>query len=239
MAAKPSATPRWANVGGVIVEPSSGKKDVGWLSDERPPAQYFNWWKNLAYQWFEYLKDGALSGAHTIDSTLGVTGLITATAGLVAAVNQHVAVSGTGRFKHGPRTMMVPFAAFQPQSPASVWTTDYTSFTGVMASSSATDMTVFAPVMLPAGKRITQLVWTLGHGAGASTRTYQLRSKVMVAGTLATPFTETDARSSEDPFQLTDTGAVTLVAGTEYFLRATLTEDNDSIYGCEITYDDL
>ena len=34
-----------------------------------------------------------------------MTGLITATAGLTAAANQHVAVSGTGEYKHGERTI--------------------------------------------------------------------------------------------------------------------------------------
>jgi hypothetical protein len=49
----PSNVPRWADNGGAIVEPSAGKKDVGWIGDppDQPPAQYFNWWMNLAYLW--------------------------------------------------------------------------------------------------------------------------------------------------------------------------------------------
>lgn len=119
MATKPGSLPRWADVSGDIVEPTSGEKDVGWEPDTKPPAQYFNWWQNLVYQWMQYLNDGALSGNHSVagtlsatgaaslGSTLGVTGLVTATAGLTAAANQHVTVSGTGQFKHGLRTRYV------------------------------------------------------------------------------------------------------------------------------------
>lgn len=49
--AKPDKYPRWADVGGSITEPSSGKKDVGWVVAEKPPAQYFNWLLNLIYLW--------------------------------------------------------------------------------------------------------------------------------------------------------------------------------------------
>lgn len=53
---QPTELPRWADVGGDIVEPNSAKKDVGWVSAERPPAQYFNWILNLIYQWIEWLR---------------------------------------------------------------------------------------------------------------------------------------------------------------------------------------
>ena len=65
MATKPSTLPRWANVGGDIVVPSSGKQDVGWAAEERPPNSYMNWLQNLAYQWFDYLNDGDLTGLYT------------------------------------------------------------------------------------------------------------------------------------------------------------------------------
>lgn len=68
MGAKPSTLPRWANVGGAIVVPSSGKLDVGWVSAERPPAQYLNWYQNLVYLWVVFLdafftNGGAATGA--------------------------------------------------------------------------------------------------------------------------------------------------------------------------------
>lgn len=49
---KPAKLPRWADDGAAdIVEPNSGKKDIGWVGGERPPAQFFNWLLNLIYQW--------------------------------------------------------------------------------------------------------------------------------------------------------------------------------------------
>jgi len=68
--AKPTKLPRWADAApaGAIVEPNEGKKDVGWKNGERPPNQFVNWWKNLAYQWTSWLDDE-------------VSGLITALGG--------------------------------------------------------------------------------------------------------------------------------------------------------------
>ena len=56
--AKPTNTPRWANSGGAIVEPTSGKKDVGWVVAEKPPAQFWNWLANLTWQWLDWLSTG-------------------------------------------------------------------------------------------------------------------------------------------------------------------------------------
>ncbi len=48
--------PTWAtDVGAQINDPGTGKQATGWLPDERPPAQFFNWWKNSAGQWVESL----------------------------------------------------------------------------------------------------------------------------------------------------------------------------------------
>lgn len=75
--AKPSTLPRWANVSGVLVEPNGAKKDVGWLVDERPPAEFFNWWMKTVYDWTAYLDAGALEDDHSIAGDLDVTGDLT------------------------------------------------------------------------------------------------------------------------------------------------------------------
>jgi len=54
--AKPTL-PRWADVSGDIVEPISGKKDVGWVEEERPPNSYVNWFWNKVYEWAKWLDD--------------------------------------------------------------------------------------------------------------------------------------------------------------------------------------
>jgi len=42
--------PRWAS-SGEIVEPSEGKKDLGWVATEKPAHQFFNWLLNSAGAW--------------------------------------------------------------------------------------------------------------------------------------------------------------------------------------------
>jgi hypothetical protein len=76
MSTKPVTLPRWANVGGDIVTPLTGKQDIGWVEGEDPPAPYFNWLFYNLYKWAEYLNDGALSGNHSIAGNLSVTGTI-------------------------------------------------------------------------------------------------------------------------------------------------------------------
>jgi len=50
---KPTIVPRWATTGSKI-EPTSGKKDLGWLPGEKPPAEYENWLQHYSMLWNEY-----------------------------------------------------------------------------------------------------------------------------------------------------------------------------------------
>jgi hypothetical protein len=70
MATKPLAStlPRWADTVAAnparVVEPPSGKKDIGWDVAERPPAQWKNWLLLQAYNWLVWL-DAFETEAHT------------------------------------------------------------------------------------------------------------------------------------------------------------------------------
>lgn len=180
-----------------------------------------------------------VTGAATLSSTLGVTGLITATAGLTAAANQHVTVSGTGQFKHGSRTIVISGAAFTTPNPPTDAIIVDTADTGYIALDAATDRTLIAAIPLPAGKRITQMKWTLAHGADASTRTYTIRHTTLSSQVSATDASNTDTTSGGAAFQIT-TGSltITLAAGLAYFVSAALTHTADKIYGVELTYDE-
>lgn len=74
---KPSDSMEWASdVGAQVVEPIQAKKEAGWLTAEKPPAQYFNWWMNNAYLWqqyFEVTTDALLGGSSTLTSTTDIT----------------------------------------------------------------------------------------------------------------------------------------------------------------------
>ena len=43
--------------GAVIQEPSTAKKEQGWLSPEKPADGHFNWWQNNVYQWVAVVND--------------------------------------------------------------------------------------------------------------------------------------------------------------------------------------
>jgi hypothetical protein len=45
----------WNQIG---VEPTQAKKDEGWLPEEKPPAEYFNWFFNRICQATKHLKEG-------------------------------------------------------------------------------------------------------------------------------------------------------------------------------------
>lgn len=46
------------------VEPSTGVKSAGWAPNQRPPAQWFNWWMNAVALWMVWL-DAFESTAHS------------------------------------------------------------------------------------------------------------------------------------------------------------------------------
>ncbi len=62
MATKPTKLGQWAtDLSADVVEPSAGKKAIGWGAGERPPNSYFNWWMNTIYDWMQYLNDGVFA----------------------------------------------------------------------------------------------------------------------------------------------------------------------------------
>ena len=59
---RPSEYPRWATgVSAVNTEPTEEHKDTGWLVKEKPPAQIFNWFMSLIYQWIVWFDSGTPS----------------------------------------------------------------------------------------------------------------------------------------------------------------------------------
>lgn len=52
---KPSRLPEWASASAFVVEPSASKKEDGWEPSERPPAEFFNDWMKLVYEWMQWL----------------------------------------------------------------------------------------------------------------------------------------------------------------------------------------
>ena len=87
---KPSTLPRWADTvtgdATRFVAPTSGKKDVGWATQERPAAQHLNWLFEIIYTWCLYLDTliadiagtaWTWTAAHSFSSTAAFPGGIT------------------------------------------------------------------------------------------------------------------------------------------------------------------
>lgn len=53
--AQPTELPEWATSEAGVVEPDAQLKIDGWQPGDQPPAETFNWYKNLVYKWVQYL----------------------------------------------------------------------------------------------------------------------------------------------------------------------------------------
>lgn len=57
MATKPTVRiPLWAS-GGTTTDPGGSKEAEGWITSERPPANWWNWVLNAIGQWLEYFEE--------------------------------------------------------------------------------------------------------------------------------------------------------------------------------------
>jgi len=62
---RPTTLPRWASVPNVnptsgqanVIEPSSGKKDIGWDFKTRSSRNEDNWFKNITFDWITWFDD--------------------------------------------------------------------------------------------------------------------------------------------------------------------------------------
>jgi hypothetical protein len=255
---------RWANVGGLITVPSAGKMDVGWVPGETPPAETFNWIENLAYQWQQYLSDGAFSGASTFDNTLGVTGLLTASGGITVptgqavtlagtttlaiggnvttdvtlTANKNVTVSGTGGYKHPTRTIILGPGAFQLDFSSGSPTGNSTpgAFTGTPLAGSTP--WVFANIDLPSGKQIN----TIRAYIHDNTTGVNIMSVALVTndatGAIATVGTSSGSAGNSTDQTLTLPSLTTTIAtGKSYSIRInTSAASQVKVYKVEIDY---
>ena len=53
-----------------VVSPSAGKKDVGWVYNEKPPRQYVNWLARVTSKWIRYLDGWADAADGVIQSII-------------------------------------------------------------------------------------------------------------------------------------------------------------------------
>lgn len=71
MATFPIKSTRWADTGSAdIVDPPSGKRDIGWIDAEEPAAEYFNHWMLAVHEYVEFFKTNAVQR----DGSIAMTG---------------------------------------------------------------------------------------------------------------------------------------------------------------------
>lgn len=252
MATKPSNLPRWGETGGGsagpnLTEPSSGTKDVGFVTGSPTVANYVNWLLNVVYHWVQYLSDGALSGNHSIDGDLEVTGALelgadvtidgTLDVGGATVLDGGLTVIGATNlsaspFFGGDDSLNIHGSAFSAQNPA----TDAVEVTANGIVSTSGTANVYTAIPIPAGRRITSISASITTSAVAGTRTLHLFRKEFgfLGGTSSTvDSANTTAASTPTVIQITDDH----VLDTAFFsIRVGLQQD-DELQGVAISYD--
>jgi hypothetical protein len=61
---QPAEDPEWAS-GGTVTVPSGAKRILGWIFQEKPPFDFFNWYMFRVYEWIVFLR-GYLNVDHDI-----------------------------------------------------------------------------------------------------------------------------------------------------------------------------
>lgn len=172
-------------------------------------------------------------------NTITSTGLITAAAGVTAAANQHITISGTGRFKHGSLVRScAPFpAVFLGNGGSGGAAQGVTIFEWI---ATAAGDTVYVPIHgLDIGERITAIKF-IGNDAGAGTF---WRGNLHVfneaLGTSAVVGGNADSgTAATGRVTATVTGlASTIAADSKHYVKWTSGAANDSFSGFEVTYD--
>jgi hypothetical protein len=186
----------------------------------------------------------------TIDGVLGVTGLITATAGMTAsglitansgvtaAANQHIVVSGTGKFKHGTRTLFISGTSFQGNVSTSWATTNNrTSMIGVGSN-------LCAGIPLDIGKRISAIrVVVVDNASGPVKLKADFISSTFPSAAITT-IGSTPVSDGSGNFQILTVASFspqTITSGVYLAIQASITTGSSSsvfVYGAEVDYDE-
>jgi hypothetical protein len=103
MATRPSETSGWTAAG---INPPIGKKSTGWITNEKPPAQWHNWLSNIEYQWQHYVEENfaELLDAYQDDSTIGGM-VVSGTGGLGISITSGLTLQNGIRVAHSGPTV--------------------------------------------------------------------------------------------------------------------------------------
>jgi hypothetical protein len=181
--ARPSNLPEWASGGSAaIVEPLAGKKLIGYVSGEHPPAEIDNWLLHLIYLWISWFVTRAdqpttvapdvghaVSAGWAITSTGEITGSTNAASWAVpvqARVGDTIA-SVSARVKPGGATNTVTVAIATIKDGVATAISGGVASTAGAAYETVTDVDPLAGHVIAAGECVVLTFTASGGGAGA------------------------------------------------------------------------
>jgi hypothetical protein len=166
---------------------------------------------------------GALSFSNTVGS------LTTNSGGVTAAANQHVTVSGTGRFKHGEMQYTMPGSAGTVN--------DYSLFSVVRhyTEASAANAEQSFPIVVPLGCRITTINWNGENGSAAVVSV--LFGSHPYNDTTFTTITSGSSSAGAGDKSVTLSPNTTIADNTAYTLRVDYAASGDRTFTVEVFYD--
>lgn len=227
MSAKPTSLPIWAtDPAAQVTEPNVAKKQQGHLGGEPLFGDYENWYKRLVFLWTEYLRDAVLAGVHRFLDAVQMDGTLTFAAG------QHVMVSGSGRYRHGPYPLTLPGCACSGPG---------LSFDlGAAVILDNTTDRAFWTLPLFAGKRLMSYrVMLADNVTGATTVTFEVVTKTGVGTNSMGDVVTSAGTGAIQTLSRTLTAPITLAPGIGVALRGISSANNACIiHWVEFTFDD-
>lgn len=169
----------------------------------------------------------ATSGTVLQMSTAGaVTVANTGLDDVTLAADQHVTISGTGRFKHG--AMEVTFPGVD-----GFGTTAAVSGTGGGVTTTNISNLIYIPLKLPVGAQLSNITAYINN-TGAGTRTLDIRQLVFTTGTASSLVSNTTTTTGITTISTSPTE--TFVATEQYVAAFTAANTADILYGIKVTY---
>ncbi len=220
--AKPVTVITWNTGAANRVTPSAGEQIAGYAINAVPTSGNFNWFLFWIGEWLTWL-----------NSLFGSDGTYTPASGA------HIVLAGTGKFKHGTRTLTLAPNMGSPETSSIVYSLMNGGVNGV-------DLQWQLAIPLEAGKRVTAIRCKVKDHATGPTK-WSLLGMKSTNGAAVGSFTGAAVLSSgagtTQTITLTPTtlGGEVLVAGNTYDVQFSpdtfIPSDNIQIYQTEIDYD--
>ena len=208
-------------------------KTNGFANSEAPTSAEANTLFAFLYLWAQYLSDGAFSGVSSFDNTLAVTGVVTATAGVVAGINSNVTLSGTGFYKRGVKVRKIPvcLGSSSTSSPTTQW------------SATAAAQSISFPIELTEGERllsVTARTASFGAADVLTLKMFQAQPTIFSAVQLGATATSVGHASVLEALVVSGLTEIASSANNYNYLctvTATGFTSGSAVYGLEITTD--